>query len=198
MFPIAEQLFLDGIGFDLEYDDLRQSLFVSIPALGTVEQVALDTMTVAKSFAIGGSPRGIDLGPSNDELAIALNGTGEVAFLDPDTSTLDATDVSDALGDTRAHDVVFFSNTDVFMSADASFSSVIRFTRAGPAAAIPIADDRILGSRPELVMAPDGSRLFVGENHSPASLVALDITLPDAPIVLEDEHGRCTARIASH
>lgn len=186
------QTFLPDIGADLELDALNQRLYVSFPTNGTIVSYATDTLATIDTFDVGGHPVGIDFGPSGNELAIAFRDTGMLGFLDVDSGFLETFDISEALGDSRTYDVAYVADDSIFVSADASstgFSWIVKTTRADAAAAIRVADDRIIRAHPELVADPSAMRLYIGEGFSPNSIYVLDIAQPQAPIIAEDVHG---------
>ncbi len=78
-------------------DEARQQLYGSDRSGGKVDVISMSTLQVLSSIPVGSQPAGIDLDPNGDELAVALYGQGEIAFVDLDALTV-ITDVVPADG----------------------------------------------------------------------------------------------------
>ena len=76
--------------YDLIVDDARQQLYASVYSGDSIDVLALPDLNLITSIPVGAGPAGLDLAPSGDELAVALHGAGEIAFLDLDTLTVTA------------------------------------------------------------------------------------------------------------
>ncbi len=174
-------------------DPIRGLLFVTIPATGEVRVVSLVDYSVIDTYPVGIEPRGIALSEDGTRLFVAMNGSGVVVVLDPDTGAiLDRIVVSNDLGSPAVWDVAEAGPDRLFVTANPGSSGFaylveVRLDLANTAKRV--ASSRIIRASPVLLVSPDQSALYVGEGFSPNSLYKLDLTLPDAPIVLEDAHG---------
>jgi uncharacterized repeat protein (TIGR01451 family) len=190
--PIATSTNLDlgSPGFDMALDTARQRLYVSVPDLNQVAIVSLATWTVLDRVVVGSSPHGIDLSPDGNALYIALNQGGAVARLDLNTLAVSEVEVAAEIGSANVSDVSAATSDAVFASANtSSFAYIIKIDTANGNLVTRVASNRIIRWNPVLVASPDQQSLYIGEGASPNSVYKLDLTQPDAPLVLDDIHG---------
>lgn len=183
---------LGGIGFDMEFDEARRLLYVSVPTLNEIVLVSTRTFEIVDRVTVGSRPQGIDLSDDGATLYVALNGAGAVAVLDLESLTTTEIVVAAVLGDSRTYDVIEARGNRVFVSANpgsSGFARIGMIKRDSGDQVVRVANNRIIRARPTFEVSPDQNFLYVGEGFSPNSLYKLDIQQDTAPIVLEDRHG---------
>lgn len=177
-------------GFDLEVDEARSLLYVSIPDANAIAFISTQTFTEVRRVVVGARPLGIDVSLDGTRLFAALNGAGAVAVLDLSTLQVSTISVSAVLQDTRAFDVLEASPDRVFVTANPGSTAFLRvgliLLNGATTRTIPVASNTTFSGSPVLGASPDGRSVYVGEpSTSPNDLVRLDNTLPDAPLVVE-------------
>jgi DNA-binding beta-propeller fold protein YncE len=115
---------LGGIGIDMEFDEVRQLLYITVPALNEVVFLSTLTYEIVDRVVVGSRPHGIDLSNDGSQLFVALNQAGSVVILDPDTSDITEVIVGDVVGDARVWDVIEGKENRVFVSANPSSSGL--------------------------------------------------------------------------
>jgi DNA-binding beta-propeller fold protein YncE len=75
----------DVVYFDLAIDEPRQKLYGSDKMGGTINVISMVTHEVVSTLNLGSQPAGLDIDPNGNELAVALMGQGEIAFVDLNT-----------------------------------------------------------------------------------------------------------------
>jgi hypothetical protein len=185
---------LGGDGFDFDYDPGRRMIYVSIPSRNEVVYVSATSGSIVQRHFVGLKPMGIDYAPYADRVYVALNQSGAVAEVNPDTHTVSEIVVggSNGLGSSLAFDVVEGDPNDIFVSANpgsGGFSYIAKIDRAQANTVSRVASGRIIRASPIFQQTSAGDFLYVGQGFSPNSLYKLDLSQPAAPIVLEDQHG---------
>lgn len=184
---------LGADGFDVELDSARQRLYISVPDLNSIEVISLATFTVTNSIPVGGSPHGIDISPDGSTLYAALSQTGSVAIVNLDNLTITEVDVSTPLESLLAYDVISATPNEVFVSGGGPYGSgfayIVKIDIGNGYQATRVAGGRIIRAAPMFVARANPQFLYVTEGFSPNSVYKLDLTQPDVPLVLEDNHG---------
>jgi len=183
---------LGGIGHELAYDSARQLIYVTVPSLNEVVYLSAESFEVVDRVVVGSQPKGIDLNHDGSKLFVALYGAGSIAVVDLDTQAVSEIVIGDELGDHRTWDVIEAQPNRLFATANPSssgFAWVVEVLLDPFASATRVASNRIIRAGPVLAQSPDQRFLYVGEGFSPNSLYKLDLSVPDAPIILEDNHG---------
>ncbi len=186
------QVELGGIGFDMEIDQNRNQFYVSVPALNEIVVISMSNYQVTERVVIGSRPHGIDLSHDGNTLFVALNQAGAVAFLDLNTMQIEEVLVGNELGSSLAYDVVAGKPNRVYVSANPSsggLSWIVMINRDQNNHVSRVASNRIIRADPVFAESPDQQFLYIGAGFSPNSLYKLDITVEEAPIILEDNHG---------
>ncbi len=194
--PVADlhgrRVDLGAVADDGLADFARGRLYFSLTSSNVIAVVDLDRLQVTDRPFVGPGPKGLALGADGVSLYVALSDAGAVGVLDPTTLSAEQIVVAPELGSSIAFDVAEAAPGVVFVSGDpgsSGFSYVVRVDRNAGDAVSRAAGGRIIRARPELLPSADGTRLYVGEGFSPNSLYKLDATDPEAPIILEDQHG---------
>ena len=183
---------LGGIGADMEYDSIKKTLFVSIPSLQRISKIDIETAMITDTYTFSDQPRGIDLSTDRSTLYIALNGLGDIAYLDTVTGTLEMIDISTELGDDRTWDIAEVSPERILVSSNASSNGsahIVEVRRDESNLASRVADNRIIRAAPTFATSTNSQFVYVGEGFSPNSLYKLDANDAALPIILEDNHG---------
>jgi DNA-binding beta-propeller fold protein YncE len=183
---------LGGVGADMVLDEANDRAFVSIPSLQEVVEINLSSASISQRRAMSGQPYGIDLAADNTTLYAALNGIGDIAYLNVNDGTEQLVDLSTELDHDSTWDVAEVSADRIVVSANPNsggFAYIVEVRRDLGNAATRVADDRIIRAGPIFAISPDSQSVYVGEGFSPNSLFKLDATKAALPIVLEDDHG---------
>ncbi len=183
---------LGGIGADMEMDEINDRVFVSIPSLQQVAEVSLATASVVQRHTLPGQPYGIDLASDNVTIYAALNGLGDIAYLNINDGSMQIVDISTELDDDRTWDIAEISPNRIVVSSNpgsSGFAYIVEVRRDQADAAVRVASNRIIRAAPTIAVSPDQLAVYVGEGFSPNSLYKLDATQSSLPIILEDDHG---------
>jgi len=185
---------LSEVGFDMEYDAARDQIYVSLPNQNSIATLSATTLGQVNSTVVGTRPLGISLGGDGERLYCALNTAGSVAAWLVGTATVDQIIIGTELGDARTYDVLEVNPGEVLATSSPGsngFAYIVKididFINGHTAQRV--ASNRIIRASPTLAKSSDGTRAYVGEGFSPNSLYKLDMTVPSAPIILEDDHG---------
>lgn len=183
---------LGGIGFDMELDEPRSLLYVSVPTFNEVVLISTESFEIVDRVLVGSRPQGIDLSQDGSRLFVALNQAAAVAVVD--LETLDVTEIEVIAGtdNSLVYDVIEAEPDRLFATANpgsGGFARVAQIRLDQGNAISRVANNRIIRARPRFALDPNGRFLYVGEGFSPQSLYKLDLSENDAPIVLEDQHG---------
>ena len=184
--PISIDLGADG--HDLEYDDNRNVIYVSVPSQNEIVIIDVASLTIQNQIPVSAEPRGLDLSSDNTKLYIALNGNGSVGILDLTTNIV--TDVLvDQLGDLRTWDVEETESNRIFVSANpgssgSSFIVEVTHDEFGNILTQQSrVDDVVIRTAPTFATSPDNDFLYVGDT-SITNIYKLDLNAPDTPVVL--------------
>ena len=181
---------LGGVGADMEYDPIENTLFVSIPSLQRIVEIDIEAAVISDTYALSGQPRGIDLSVNGFTLYAALHGVGDIAYLDTLTGASETIDISAELDDDRTWDIAEVSPERIVVSSNPGsngFAYIVEVQRDEGNLASRVADNRIIRAAP--VFATSANSVYVGEGFSPNSLYRLDASDEALPITLEDNHG---------
>jgi DNA-binding beta-propeller fold protein YncE len=190
--PDSSNLDLGAPAFDMEFDDARQLLYVSVPSLGSIEIISLDNFNITQSVSLGNSPHGLDLSTDGSMLYAALNQNGSVAAIDLNTLMVIEIDVSTELNTLLTHDVIAPTPNEVFVSGDpysSGIAYIVRIDTGSGNLASRVASNSIIRADPVFAARSNPQFLYVGEGFSPNSVYKLDLNQADVPLVLEDSHG---------
>ncbi|MCB1792050.1 MAG: thrombospondin type 3 repeat-containing protein, partial [Gammaproteobacteria bacterium] len=181
---------LGGDAHEMVLDETRQIIYVSVPSLHEIVRVSAVDFSVIDRLVLASAPRGIDMSDDGSRLFAALYDSGSVAIIDLDALTYSTFDVADQLDDPRAWDVEYVPGERLYVSANPGSGGFAYIAQIDLAlgTAQRVANNRIIRAAP-VFAERDGQYLFVGEGFSPNSLYKLDLNQPNAPIVLEDDHG---------
>ena len=179
-------------GFDIALDLTRNRVYVSLPARNEIAVVSLDEIRIIDRIALAGSPQGIDLSLDGTRLFVAIDGSTTVAVVDLDLRSVSSIELGTSTGDSRTYDVVEAAPDRLFVSANpgsSGFSYIAQVRLDQGNVTTRAANERIIRASPVFARSPDQQFVYVGEGFSPNSLYKLSLLDPDAPIVLEDDHG---------
>ena len=183
---------LGGIGFDMELDEARSLLYVSVPSLNEIVLISTETFNIVDRVLVGSSPHGIDLSLDGSRLFVALNQAAAIAVLDLETLGVIEIEVIEGTDHSLVYDVIEAQPDRLFATANPGSSGLARVAQVrldqGNAVST-VAGNRFIRARPRFAEDPTGRFLYVGEGFSPNSLYKLDLAQSDAPIILEDQHG---------
>jgi DNA-binding beta-propeller fold protein YncE len=184
--------------FDLVADNARQVLYGSNPTGNKVDIINMATNKVigAIRFNNGTSPKGMDISPNGNELAVALSQGGVIAFVDLNTKTVThrvfpdtrLPGVLNQYQDNKPYDVVY-GRTGRLYSSGSPYSfgidyihmiDTVNYTEIGKSS-------RVIRDGPWLAISSDKNTLFVNDDKwvAPQKLYKFDVstdTLTD-PVV---------------
>ena len=183
---------LGAIGFDTHLDSARDQLYVSIPSRREIAVVSLADLRIVDRLSLPGEPNGIDLSIDGTRLFAALNGNNAVAVVEIEQRTVTSIDLGAEPAHPTTYDVVEGAPDRLFVSANpgsGGFAYITQVRLDQGNAASRVANQNIIRARPTFARAPDQQFVYVGSGFSPNSLYKLSLIDPDAPIVLEDDHG---------
>ena len=186
---------------DFVIDDVAGLVYVSRRTFDDIKVVSLTTAQVVDTISVPGEPVGVELSADGTLLYVALFDAGEVIVVDLATETVDHTfDIATELDDLRTWELQRVEDK-LYVSGNPSsngFAYIVEIDLVAETAQR-VADDEIIRAGPEFAW-DGGDHLYVGSGFSPNSLYKLDLTDPDVPIVLEDDHGSVsgTQRLAAN
>lgn len=188
----AFTLDLNGDGFDAALDSARNQVYVSVPTRNEIVVISTTDLRIVDRLLMPGSPYGIDLSIDGTRVFAALNGSNAVAVVDIDQRSVSAIDLGVSTGHPTTYDVVEGEPERLFVSANPGSSGLayvaqVRLDQGNISS--PVAGQTFIRARPHLARSPDQQFVYVGSGFSPNSLYKLSLLDPDAPIVLEDDHG---------
>ena len=172
---------------DVEYDDLRKRLYVSLYSVQELVTVDAENFTVLGREALGHTARGLDLSPDGSTLAIMFRDNGHIAFKDLASGTIETQDISSLLGTVNGYDVQWLDDDILFASADPECCEepfdafLVRVDRSDPGASRRSAGGVGDLWTAELAISPDRNFLYMG--RGPSVLHKLDLTQAGEPIV---------------
>lgn len=180
-------------GFDIEADPARGQLYVSVPTRNEIAIVSTDTFEVLRRVVVGSVPLGLDLSLDGTRLFIALNQAAAVAVLDIGSGDVTEIVVGAGTDHSNVFDVSEVQPGRLLVTANpgsGGFARVAQVLLDDGNAISTVAGNRIIRASPRISRSPLGDVAYVSEGFSPNSLYKLDLSSPDAPIVLEDRHGQ--------
>ncbi len=184
---------LGGTPHGIELDEVRQRAIITMPVLNNIVVVSTLTYEVLGQYFVGQAPRGLTLSSDGEEIYVALNQSGSVAVVDADDySVLRTINCLESLDNVLTWDVSEGKPGFLYVSANpgsGGFARIAQVDLENNDAQTTVATNRIIRAAPVFAESPDGQFLYIGEGFSPNSLYKLDLTQPQAPIVLEDDHG---------
>ena len=189
--PVA--LTLPAAQQEIALDESRAVLYASLPTRNTIAVVSTLSWTLLEEIPVPANPRGIALSLDGTRLYTAHYNLGQVSVLDLATRLYTTISVGTQLNDQRTWDVLEVQPGRLVVTANPSSNGLsyvvqVRLDQGG--AQSRIASNRIIRGGPTLEMTRGSRWLYVNEpSFSPDSLYKLDLSLPDAPLVLEDQHG---------
>lgn len=188
----SRPLDLGAGGFDVALDVTRNRAYVSLPSRNEIAVVSLDDIRIVDRIALPGSPQGIDLSLDGTRLFVAITGSTTVAVIDIAQRSVSSIELGTTTGDARTYDVIEAAPDRLFVSANpgsSGFAYIAQVRLDQGNVTTRAANETIIRARPTFARSPDEQFVYVGSGFSPNSLYKLSLLDPDAPIVLEDDHG---------
>lgn len=181
---------LGSEAFDAEHDAQRDLVYVSLPAFDQIVVVSAITGRLLDVVYAGDEPMGIDISSDGQFLFIALAGEGAVARLNLDTYDRTERSIRAALGDRAAYDLIEAQPWRVFVNGyrDGTSARVAQYNVLTNTVSFAASGQYFRGA-PRFIEDPTQEFLYVGEGFSPNSLYKIDLSVPSAPVIREDQHG---------
>ncbi len=183
---------LGSIGFDAVVDESRSQIYVSIPTKNEIAVVSIERMRVIDRIHLSGAPYGIDLSIDGTSLYVAVRGTDSIAVIDLESRLVKTIPIANQTGHASLYDVIEAAPNRIFVSSapgSGGFAYIAQIDLEQSNLVTRVANERIIRANPTFGRSPDYSSLYVSEGFSPNSLYKLNLMDPEAPIVLEDNHG---------
>jgi hypothetical protein len=178
--------------FDIAIDEARDRIYGSRRSVGVVDVLDLDSLDVLASVPIGSEPTGLDVSPDGAELAVALFGQGEIAFVDLETLDIEARAVPDVTdGPNRPFDVLYGRPGRLYSVGNPGSSGLdyvhvfdtATHTEVGRSA-------ETMRAAPRLAMTADHTTLFVSQvTFSPQQIYRFDISTDTPGETARGPHG---------
>ncbi len=175
--------------FDLVIDDTRQRIYAADSASGSVDVISINTLELITTVSVGGEPRGMDIDPTGNELAVALYSSGEIVFID--LSTLIITDriVPAGASPNRPIDVLYGRPGRLYSVGDGG-SGIDRIHIFDSVTKSEISSSsEIVRGEPRIAITVDGNDLFVSEHFSPNKLYRYNISTEPITRTHSSPHG---------
>jgi YVTN family beta-propeller protein len=172
--------------FDMAVDDGRQLIYASDTAGGKIDVISTATLQVVASITVGSNPAGLDISPDGNELAVALSGQSQIAFIDLTTQlATDPVQPAVPMGQDATYDVMYGRAGRLYsignaMPGGAAFIHVFDTSAAlkkelGRSTPMPLAN-------PRFAMTADKNTLYVSQVYvSTQYAYRYDIT-SDTPV----------------
>ena len=183
---------LGSNGFDAVLHEARNQIYVSIPGRNEIAVISLTELRIIDRLLMPGTPYGIDVSIDETRLFAALRRSNAVAIVDIEQRTVSSIDLGVTTGHPTTYDVVEGEPDRLFVSANPgsggfAYIAQVRLDQGNIASRV--AGGETIRKRPVLARSPDQLLVYVGAGPSPESLFKLSLQDPDAPIILEDDHG---------
>ena len=183
---------LGGMAFDLELDEARDRIYVSVPSRNEVVVLSLGSLQVMERLLVGSRPQGLSSSHHRSTLYAALNGGGAVASIALDSLAVDEIVVGLELDTSRVFDVAEARPGHLVVTGDtgsSGFARIVRVRTDQGNAVSRVAGNRIIRTRPNIAADRVRALAYVSDGRLGSSLHKLDLADDAVPIVLEDEPG---------
>jgi hypothetical protein len=183
--------------FDIVVDEARQVIYGTDSNAGLIHVTDMSSMAVIGSIpvGIGTLPAGLDISPDGMELAVALSGSGEIAFIDLAASVVITKVVPQVtIGPNVPYDLLYGRPGRLYSSGNpkgSGFDYIHVFDTASHAEIG--RSSEIMRAGPRLAMTGDQNTLYVSEvNVSPEQIYRFDITSDQPVQTAQGPHGPVT------
>ena len=180
------------IYFDIAIDESRSLLYGSDRVGGKIDVISMATLQVVNSVNIGLEPVGLDIRADDNELAVALYGQAEVAFVDLSTLTVsDRVVPAGTSGPNQPYDVLY-GRTGRLYSVGNPGSGGVDFVHVFDTAtkAELGKSPQIMRAAPRLAMTADFNTLYVSQViFIPQKIYRFDITTDTPTQTAAAPHG---------
>jgi len=160
--------------YDLVLDEVHNVLYGSNTTGHKVDVISVSTLQVIDEirFNNGSSPLGMDLNPTTNELAVALSGAAQIAFIDTNTYEIIATIMPVLVGENSPFDVKYGRSGRLYTSGKGDYIHVIDTSTHTE---ISRSIDAL--KQPHLAISSDQNFIYANEsNQSPKKLYKFDIS----------------------
>jgi DNA-binding beta-propeller fold protein YncE len=171
--------------FDLAVDDTRQVLYGSNTTGHKIDIISMQTREIIGSirFNNGASPKGIDISPNGNELAVALNGGSSIAFVNLNTKKFITLNPDTRLApfeeyhNNHPYDVVYGREGRLYSTGSPYGVDYIHVIDTNSHKEIS-RSSFVIGNGPILAISSDKNTLYVNDdvNVSPQKIYKFDVT----------------------
>jgi len=174
---------------DIEISNDKATIYVADWMNKRILLIDTETFSRTDSISLSVAPNNISLSVDQTKLYVAVSGTSRFLVVDLATkSVLHDIDIGTELSSTSIAHV--YQTADGILFASGYGGYIVRIDEDDNFTASRVASGLAFFSGVPHFIGDHGSFLYVGESHlSPNSLFKLDLSVADAPLILEDEHG---------
>ena len=162
---------------DIVVDNIHGVIYGANTTGHKIDVISMSTLQVIKEIRLvnGSSPKGMDISPDSNELAVALSGANQIAFIDTNSLTVLASVIPDSSN--NPFDVKYGRPGRLYSSGSPvsggfEYIHVIDTTTHTNVSR----SNYIIGAWPSLAMSADKSYLLANNQSSPNSLHKFDIS----------------------
>jgi DNA-binding beta-propeller fold protein YncE len=171
------------------YERGRQRLFTADDSV--IVSAAADTLVPIDTYDVGDRVREFALSPFGDEVAIALESSSSLAFLEIDTGQIETVDFAEPLDLTVISDVAYLDAETLYLSAwggPTSTQMLVKVSRSNAAPPTRVFPGASSVHGFSLVASADLQRLYASTSSgSPEGIFALDASNPSHPLVAQTD-----------
>jgi len=178
--------------FDLAVDESRQLLYGSDLSGGSIHAISMATLDVVSTLGVGSQPVGLDMSPDGDELAVALYGQGEIAFVALDTfSVISRTVPAGTFGPNQPYDVLYGRPGRLYSVGNPGSYGLDYVHAFDTNTKLEVGrSSQIVRSKTRLAMTADKNTLYVSEaSSSPQYIYRFDISSDTPTQTAATPHG---------
>ncbi len=174
---------------DIVIDEANGVLYGSNTTGHKIDVISASTLQVVNEIRMvnGGSPKGMDLSPDGSELAVALSGSNQIAFIDTSSLTVSASvipDESDFPFDVK------YGRSGRLYSSGSPYSGGFEYIHVIDTTTHTNVSRSgfIVRAGPSLAVSADNDYLLANEQFSPNKLYKFDITTDTIPSPTSTQH----------
>jgi DNA-binding beta-propeller fold protein YncE len=178
--------------FDMVIDETRELIYGSNRSGGEIHIISMNTLDIISTLSVGSEPSGVDISPDDAELAVALYGQSEIAFIDLDTLMVTArVNPAVAYGPNRPYDLLYGRPGRLYSvgNPDTSGFDYVHVFDTDSHTELGCSNE-IMRAAPRLAMTADHNFLYVSQvTFTPNKIYRFDITSDNPVQIAAAPHG---------
>jgi DNA-binding beta-propeller fold protein YncE len=178
--------------FDMVIDETRELIYGSNRSGGEIHLISMNTLDIISTLSVGSEPSGVDISPDDAELAVALYGQSEIAFIDLDTLMVTArVNPAVAYGPNRPYDLLYGRPGRLYSvgNPDTSGFDYVHVFDTDSHTELGCSNE-IMRAAPRLAMTADHNFLYVSQvTFTPNKIYRFDITSDNPVQIAAAPHG---------